>query len=152
MENAGENHSNAEVGSGRSLKYWTTFDEANGISTVDDYMKQMALLSNWGARDNVSIAKIPAGTKIKYEIGTAKEQVGAIESRPGGGLQILFEQFDDGWVLDAGWEQAVRASRMARFVSGRDLIIAINVVFRKYMRFFREGQPETTGCRKSPPP
>lgn len=40
-------HSNAEVGNGRSLKYWTTFDEANGISTVDDYMNQMALLSNW---------------------------------------------------------------------------------------------------------
>ena len=93
-------HSNAEVGSGRSLKYWTTFDAANGIRTVDDYMNQMALLSNWGARDNVSIAKIPAGTKIKYAIGTAKEQVGAIESRPGGGLQILFEKFDDGWVLD----------------------------------------------------
>ena len=93
-------HSNAEVGSGRSLKYWTTFDAANRISTVDDYMNQMALLSNWGARDNVSIAKIPAGTKIKYAIGTAKEQVGAIESRPGGGLQILFEKFDDGWVLD----------------------------------------------------
>ena len=44
-------HSNAEVGSGRSLKYWTTFDAANRISTVDDYMNQMALLSNWGARD-----------------------------------------------------------------------------------------------------
>ena len=40
-------HSNAEVGSGRSLKYWTTFDAANRISTVDDYMNQMALLSNW---------------------------------------------------------------------------------------------------------
>ena len=60
----------------------------------------MALLSNWGASDNVSIAKIPAGTEIKYAIGTAKEQVGAIESRPGGGLQILFAQFDDGWILD----------------------------------------------------
>ena len=93
-------HSNVEVGSGRSLKYWTTFDAANGIRTVDDYMNQMALLSNWGARDNVSIAKIPAETKIKYAIGTAKEQVGAIESRPGGGLQILFEKFDDGWILD----------------------------------------------------
>ena len=93
-------HSNAKVGSGRSLKYWTTFDEANGISTVDDYMNKMALLSNWGARDNVSIAKIPAGTKIKYAIGTAKEQAGATESRPGGGRQILFEQFDDAWVLD----------------------------------------------------
>jgi hypothetical protein len=93
-------HSNANVGSGRSLKYWTTFDEANGISTIDDYMDKMALMSNWGARDNVSIAKIPAGTKVKYAIGSAREQVGAIESRPGGGLQILFEQFDDGWILD----------------------------------------------------
>ena len=93
-------YANVEVGSGRSLKYWTTFDEANGISTVDEYMNQMALLSNWGARDNVSIAKIPAGTKIKYAIGTAKEQVGAIESRSGGGLQLLFEQFDDGWIFD----------------------------------------------------
>jgi len=68
------------------------------MELVQYYMKQMALLSNWGARDSVSIAKIPARTKIKYAIGTAKEQVGAIESRPGGGLQILFEQFDDGWV------------------------------------------------------
>lgn len=92
-------HSNAEVGSGRSLKYWTTFDEANGISTINDYMDKMALMSNWGARDNVSIAKIPAGTEIKYAVGTAREQIGAIESRPGGGLQMLFEQFDDSWVL-----------------------------------------------------
>lgn len=57
-------------------------------------------MSNWGARNNVSIAKIPAGTKIKHAIGTAKEQVGAIESRPGQGLQILFEQFDDSWVIE----------------------------------------------------
>lgn len=93
-------HSDAEVGNGRSLKYWTTFDEANGISTIDDYMDKMALMSNWEARDNVSIAKIPAGTEIKYAVGTAKEQIGENESRPGGGLQILFEQFDDSWILD----------------------------------------------------
>lgn len=46
------------------------------------------------------LLKYQQETKIKYAIGTAKEQVGAIESRPGGGLQILFEKFDDGWVLD----------------------------------------------------
>ncbi|MDE7434357.1 MAG: hypothetical protein K2N01_00855 [Lachnospiraceae bacterium] len=85
-------HSDAEVGNGRSLKYWTTFDEANEISTIEDYMDRMALMSNWGARDNVLIAKIPAGTKIKYAIGTAKEQVGAIELRPGGGLQMHYSQ------------------------------------------------------------
>ena len=91
-------HFNAEVDSGISLKYWTTFDEANGISTVlhelNGFIKQL------GSKGQLSIAKIPAGTKIKYAIGTVKEQVGAIESRPGGGLQILFEQFDDGWVWD----------------------------------------------------
>lgn len=94
-------HSDAKVGSGRSLKYWTTFDEVNGISTIDDYMDKMALMSDWGARDNVSIAKIPAGTKIKYAIGSAREQVGPTELRSGGGLQILFEKFDDSWVLDS---------------------------------------------------
>jgi len=93
-------HSGAEVGSGRSLKYWTTFDEANGISTTDEYMDKMALLSDWGARDNVSIARIPAGTKIKYAVGTARKQRGPAETRPGGGLQILFEKFNDSWVID----------------------------------------------------
>lgn len=48
----------------------------------------------------MSIAKIPAGTEMKYAVGTARKQVGAIESRPGGGLQILFEQFNDSWILE----------------------------------------------------
>ena len=95
-------HSNAEVGNGRSLKYWTTFDEANGISTVDDYMNKMALLSNWGARDNVSIAKIPAGTKIKYAIGTAKEQVGAIDQDLVGDYRYCLSNLmmDGFWIQD----------------------------------------------------
>ena len=57
-----------------------------------DYVEKMKVICPVGI--------LGAGTKIKYAIGTAKEQVGAIESRPGGGLQILFEKFDDGWVLD----------------------------------------------------
>lgn len=61
-------HSDVKVGSGRSLKRWTTFDEANGISTKDDYLDKMAVMSDWGARDNTSIAKIPIGIKIKYAI------------------------------------------------------------------------------------
>lgn len=93
-------HSNAEVGNGRSLKYWTTTDEANGISTIEEYMDKMALMSDWGARDNVSIAKIPAGTEVKYAIGTAKEQAGATETRPGKGLQLLFEYFDESWIIE----------------------------------------------------
>ncbi len=93
-------HSSAELGKGRSLKYWTTFDEANNISTIDDYMDKMALLSNWGARDNITIARIPAGTNVRYAIGTARAQTSAIESRPGGGIQLLFEYFDENWIID----------------------------------------------------
>ncbi len=96
-------HSGKEVGDGRSLRYWTTFDEMNGISTIDDYMDKMALLSEWGPRDNVSIAKVPAGTKVKYVIGTAKDiakdTLNNIEYRPGGGFQLLFEQFDEDWII-----------------------------------------------------
>ena len=93
-------YSDAQVGHGRSLRYWMTFEEANGISTIEDYMDKMALLSNWGARDNVSIAKIPAGTNIKYAIGTAMEQMNSIEFRPGGGIHLLFEFFDEEWIID----------------------------------------------------
>lgn len=93
-------HSDAIVGQGRSLKYWTTYDEMNRISTIDDYMDKMALMSDWGARDNISIAKVPAGTKVRHVLGTARKQVGVVETRPGGGLQVLFEHFDDSWIID----------------------------------------------------
>ena len=93
-------HSGAKVGEGRSLKYWTTIDQANDISTIDDYMNKMALLSEWGDRDYVSIAKVPAGTKIKYAEGTARPQSNDIETRPGNGIQLLFEKFYDGWVIE----------------------------------------------------
>lgn len=53
-----------------------------------------------GSRSHVSIFKVPAGTKVKHAIGTAIEQTKENEIRPGGGLQILFEQFNDRWILD----------------------------------------------------
>ena len=63
-------------------------------------MNKMALLSEWGDRDYVSIAKVPAGTKIKYAEGTARPQSNDIETRPGNGIQLLFEKFYDGWVIE----------------------------------------------------
>lgn len=92
-------HSNGEVGVSRSLKFWTTTYEANGISTVEEYMDKMALLREWGPRDHVTVAKIPAGTKVKYAIGTALEQEKGIEFRPGKGVQLLFEQFNECWIV-----------------------------------------------------
>lgn len=41
-------HSRAEVGRKRSLKYWTTIEEANGLSTVEEYKDKTALLNEWG--------------------------------------------------------------------------------------------------------
>lgn len=86
-------HSDAAVGSGRSLKFWTTAEEANKFSTIDEYMDKMALLSEWGERGTVSVSKIPAGTKVKYAIGTARGQANLVtgEVRNGGGLQMLFD-------------------------------------------------------------
>ncbi|BCN32372.1 hypothetical protein [Anaeromicropila herbilytica] len=82
-----------------SLKYWTTTDEANDISTVEEYMDKLALSKDWGARDTVKVAKIPAGTEVKYAIGTAKAQNAIADPRPGGGLQLLFNEFDTDWVV-----------------------------------------------------
>ncbi len=55
-----------------------------------------------GSRSHVSISKVPAVTKVKHAIGTAIEQNDKYkkEIRPGGELQILFEQFNDSWILD----------------------------------------------------
>ena len=93
-------HSNGEIGIERSLKYWTTTCEANNISTVEEYMDKMALLKEWGARNHVTVAKVPAGTKVKFAIGTATKQPRSYETRPGGGLQLLFEYFDECWLLE----------------------------------------------------
>lgn len=62
-------------------------------------MDRMAVLKEWGTRNNVTIAKIPAGTKVKYAIGSAKEQLRLQEIRPGGGKQLLFEKFDESWII-----------------------------------------------------
>lgn len=83
-----------------SLKYWTTINEANSIMTVEDYMDRLALSKNWGNRNTVKVARIPAGTEVKYAMGTAKEQLLIIDPRPGGGTQYLFNQFDTNWITE----------------------------------------------------
>ena len=83
-----------------SLCYWTTVDEANGITTLNEYMDKLALSKNWGNRNTVKVAKIPAGTEVKYAVGTAREQLLIADPRPGGGIQYLFNQFDNKWVVE----------------------------------------------------
>ena len=49
-----------------SLRYWTTIDEANGISTIEEYMDKMALSKEWGNRN---VVKVSDGTL--WEVLTA---------------------------------------------------------------------------------
>ena len=83
-----------------SLCYWTSPDEANNITTLNEYMNRLALSKNWGNRNTVKVAKISAGTKVKYAVGTAKEQLLIEDPRPGGGVQYLFNQFDTKWIKE----------------------------------------------------
>ncbi len=83
-----------------SLKYWTTEDEANGITTVKEYMDKLALSKDWGLRNTVKVSKISKGTEVKYAIGTAKEQSLIVDPRPGGGTQLLFSQFKPEWIKE----------------------------------------------------
>ena len=36
-----------------SLCYWATVDEANGITTLNDYMDKLALSKDWGNRNTI---------------------------------------------------------------------------------------------------
>ena len=59
-----------------SLCYWTTVDEANRITTLNDYMDK------------------------SHAVGTAREQLLIADPRPGGGVQYLFNQFDTDWITE----------------------------------------------------
>ena len=63
-----------------SLCYWTTVDEANRITTLNDYMDKLALSKDWGNRNTVKVARIPAGIEVKYAVGTARAmELGEVE-------------------------------------------------------------------------
>lgn len=67
---------------------------------LKEYMDKLALSKDWGARDIIKVRKIPKGTKVKYAVGTAKVQTKIVDPRPGGGLQLLFSEFDTDWIKE----------------------------------------------------
>ena len=83
-----------------SLRYWTTIDEANGISTIEEYMDKMALSKEWGNRNVVKVARVKKRTEVTHAIGTAKAQTKISDPRPGNGKQILFSKFDSNWITE----------------------------------------------------
>ena len=90
----------AALGDGRSASWWTTADQANGLSTEEHVRNALALPPDWGPRDAVSIAHIPIGTDVTYYEGTAVEQVSTQTGQvyDGGGLQYRFKNFDPSWI------------------------------------------------------
>ncbi|MEZ4873003.1 MAG: pre-toxin TG domain-containing protein [Bdellovibrionales bacterium] len=83
-----------------TMKYWTTLEQSNSISTIDDLHEQLALARVWGARDVVSVAKIPKGTEVSAIKGMARPQTDDILGRDlsGQGVQYLFENFSVNWL------------------------------------------------------
>jgi hypothetical protein len=92
--------SDVSLGAGRSAKWWTTTEQANQFSTGEALQHGLALPPDWGARDAVSVARIPKGTQVDFHQGTARRQIGknGIEYG-GGGIQFRFSDFDPSWII-----------------------------------------------------
>lgn len=58
-----------------SLRYWTTIDEANGISTIEEYMDKMALSKEWGNRNVVKVARVKKKTEVTHAIEQQKHKL-----------------------------------------------------------------------------
>ena len=91
--------SDRELGQGRSAMWWTSPDQANSMSTIGDVRGSLALPPGWGARDAVSVARIPSGTEVEYYLGSAAPQVDGGLRYTGNGLQMRFKNFDPSWVI-----------------------------------------------------
>ena len=94
-------HSNAPIGSGRTLKWWTSLEQANKFSTEEDLLQSLALLPEWGERNYVTLIRIPKGTDVAFYKGFAKFQFsrGTQEIYFGGGIQYRFKYFDKNWII-----------------------------------------------------
>jgi hypothetical protein len=95
-------HSNAPVGQGRSLNWWIPAAQANEFSTVEAVKDGVALLSSWGERTHVTVARIPSGESLRYLHGKAKSQssTSTSEFRPGGALQMRIKDFNPDWIIE----------------------------------------------------
>ena len=95
-------HGDVPLGEGRSAKWWTSTDQANAMTTIDDVHQGLALPYEWGARDAVSVIKILKGTNITAYKGRASPQLGKTgELFEGDAIQYRFKEFDPNWVIDS---------------------------------------------------
>jgi hypothetical protein len=88
-----------DVGAGRSYKWWTSCDDADGFSTVAEVRDALALPPAWGARNAVAIACVPARARFGYVSGPAAAVRTSRHTYAGGGLQFRVLRFDTEWIV-----------------------------------------------------
>lgn len=94
-------HSEKPLGQGRSYQWFMPVIQANSLHTVEQVMDTVALLPKWGERSHVSVARIPAGERVRFLHGRAAAQIDeAGVAACGGGVQYRFFDFDPKWVVD----------------------------------------------------
>jgi len=83
-------------------KYFMPVMQGNTLHTVNEVMDAVGLLSKWGERSHVTVARIPSGESVRFIYGRAKTQncLTAGELRPGGGVQYRFYDFDPSWIKE----------------------------------------------------
>lgn len=87
------------LGDGWSAKWWTTLDQGNSFSTIQDVHQGLALPPEWRTRNTVSMMTIPKGTNITAYMGTAAKQVGETGNIfDGNAIQYRFKDFDPSWI------------------------------------------------------
>ncbi len=96
--------SSRAVGDGRHVGWWLEIEDARKFESVEQVRDELALPEHWyeggpyQAKDEIIIARIPAGEETTRLEGFAKAQLDPPDPRPGGGPQIFFKEFDAGWI------------------------------------------------------
>lgn len=95
-------HGSGEVGVDRTLNWWMVPTEANYFHTLEEVMNKAGLLTSFGERNSVSVARIPKGEKLTFLLGKAGKQIDAItgEIRLGGATQLRIKDFKAEWVRE----------------------------------------------------
>lgn len=96
--------SSRALGDGRSAGWWVELEDARGFGSLDEIRDDLALPERWTAdgpfqaKDEVFIARVPAGQETTRLEGFAAPQPKGPDPRPGGGRQIFFREFDAHWI------------------------------------------------------
>lgn len=97
------------VENGRSVRWWTSVEQSEKIKSPRDLVSALSLpwhepgAKPWDSRNTMQVARIPAGTEVRYARGTASIQDSADYKifTTGGGEQFMFDSFDSSWIIES---------------------------------------------------